>query len=189
MIVPYLWHNQKYFQILALWPWLSYLTFLHLQLHPLIVDNLIHMAQTAVSPPAMWETCIESLGQEDPLEKGLATHSSVLAWRIPCTEEPGLLWSMGSESQTGLSNFHFHRVTVRSKCINLNTVLRAVCGIKWWSTVNLLVSVWLRLFIILSRSCVSGVRRHSRYSVIVKESGSGCFCFNRLRCSLLGCRS
>ena len=45
------------------------------------------------------------LGQEDPLEKGMATHSSVLAWRIPWTEEPGGLQSTGSQSQTRLSDF------------------------------------------------------------------------------------
>ena len=45
--------------------------------------------------PAMWETCIRSLGQEDLLEKGMATHSSILAWRILWTEEPGRLQSMG----------------------------------------------------------------------------------------------
>ena len=39
--------------------------------------------------PAMWETLVRSLGLEDPMEKGMATHSSVLAWRIPWTEEPG----------------------------------------------------------------------------------------------------
>ena len=44
--------------------------------------------------PAMQETCVQSLGQEDPLEKGMATHSSILAWRIPLTEEPGGLQSM-----------------------------------------------------------------------------------------------
>ena len=43
--------------------------------------------------PAMQETQVPSLGQEDPLEKGMATHSSILAWRIPCTEESGGLYS------------------------------------------------------------------------------------------------
>ena len=47
--------------------------------------------------PAMQETQVCSLGQEDPLEKGMATHSSILAWRIPWTEEPHGLQSMGSE--------------------------------------------------------------------------------------------
>ena len=43
------------------------------------------------------ETRVQSLGQEDPLEKGMATHSSILAWEIPRTEEPGGLQSMGSQ--------------------------------------------------------------------------------------------
>ena len=47
--------------------------------------------------PAMWETWIQSLGWEDSLEKGMATHSSILAWRILWTEEPGRLQSMGSQ--------------------------------------------------------------------------------------------
>ena len=45
--------------------------------------------------PAMWETRVASLGWEDPLKKGMATHSSILAWRIPWTEGPGELQSMG----------------------------------------------------------------------------------------------
>ena len=45
--------------------------------------------------PAMWETWVQSLGWEDPLEKGMATHSSTLAWKIPWMEEPGRLQSMG----------------------------------------------------------------------------------------------
>ena len=45
--------------------------------------------------PAMWETWVRSLGREDPLEKEMATHSSILAWRIPWTEEPRGLQSMG----------------------------------------------------------------------------------------------
>ena len=47
--------------------------------------------------PAMQETQVRSLGQEDPLEKGLAAHSSIHAWRIPQTEEPGGLHSIGSQ--------------------------------------------------------------------------------------------
>ena len=46
-------------------------------------------AQTVNNLPAMQDTRVQSLGQEDLLEKGVATHSSILAWRIPCTEEPG----------------------------------------------------------------------------------------------------
>ena len=47
--------------------------------------------------PAMQETLVQSLGQEDPLEEGTATHSSILDWRIPRTEEPSRLQSMGSQ--------------------------------------------------------------------------------------------
>ena len=47
--------------------------------------------------PAKWETWFQFLGQEDPLEKGKATHFTILAWRIPWTEEPGGLQSMGSQ--------------------------------------------------------------------------------------------
>ena len=52
------------------------------------------MAQLVKTLPAMWETWVQSLGQEDPLEKEMATHSSILAWKIPWTEEPGRLQSM-----------------------------------------------------------------------------------------------
>ena len=55
------------------------------------------MAQTVKNLPAMQENQIPSLGQEDPLEKRIATHSSILAWRIPWTEEPGGLHSMESQ--------------------------------------------------------------------------------------------
>ena len=56
------------------------------------------------NPPAMWETWVQSLGQEDPLEKEMATHSSILAWKIPWTEEPGRLQSVCgvAKSQTRL---------------------------------------------------------------------------------------
>ena len=52
------------------------------------------------NPPAMQEpqeTCVQSLGRDDPLEEGMAAHSRILAWRIPWTEEPGGLQSMGSQ--------------------------------------------------------------------------------------------
>jgi len=58
------------------------------------------VAQTVKNLPAMQETQDQSLGQEDPLEKGMATHCSILAWRIPRTEEPGGLQPMESQSQT-----------------------------------------------------------------------------------------
>ena len=52
-------------------------------------------AQMVKNPPAMQETWIRSLGWEDSLEKGVATYSSILAWKIPCTEEPGGIQSSG----------------------------------------------------------------------------------------------
>ena len=54
--------------------------------------------------PAMRKTRVRSLGQEDPLEKEMETHSSTLAWKIPWMEEPGMLQSMGLQSRTRLSN-------------------------------------------------------------------------------------
>ena len=55
------------------------------------------MTQTVKNPPAIQETWVRSLGQEGPLKKEIATHSSILDWRIPRTEEPGELQSMGSQ--------------------------------------------------------------------------------------------
>ena len=55
------------------------------------------MAQMVKNPPAMQETRVQSLDQKDPLEKGMATHTSILTWRISRTEEPGELKSMGSQ--------------------------------------------------------------------------------------------
>ena len=54
-------------------------------------------AQLVKNLPAMQETWVHFLGREDPLEKEMATHSSILAWRMPWTEEPGRLQSMGSQ--------------------------------------------------------------------------------------------
>ena len=54
------------------------------------------VVQMLKNPPAIQETWVRSLGQEDPLEKKMATHSSILAWEIPWTEEPGGLQSIGS---------------------------------------------------------------------------------------------
>ena len=67
------------------------------------------MAQMVKNLPAMQkmqETRVQTLGQGDPLEKGMALHSCILARRIPWTEEPGGLQSMGLQSQTGLSDYY-----------------------------------------------------------------------------------
>ena len=65
------------------------------------------VAQSVNNLPTMWETQVLFLGQEDPLEKGMATHSRILAWKIPCTEEPCRLQSM---TQLLISNANSQRV-------------------------------------------------------------------------------
>ena len=62
--------------------------------------------------PAMWETRVQSLGQEDPLEKEMATHSSTHAWKIPWMEKPGGLQSMGSQRVGSTERLHFHLLSL-----------------------------------------------------------------------------
>ena len=78
------------------------------------------MAQRVKNPLAMWETWVQSLGWEDSLEEGMAAHSSMIAWRIPWTKEPGGLQSMGSQSQTGLSDEAQHSTFDRQYMIHAN---------------------------------------------------------------------
>ena len=66
------------------------------------------VAQRLKCLPAMWETWIQSQGWEDPLEKEMATHSNILAWRIPWKEEPGRLQSMGGRKESDTTErLHF----------------------------------------------------------------------------------
>ena len=80
-------------------PWASWtifkaqIMFLFAQMDTFTKASLV--AHLVKNPPAMWETWVRSLGWEDPLEEGMATHFSLVAWRIPWTEEPGGLQSMG----------------------------------------------------------------------------------------------
>ena len=60
--------------------------------------------------PAIQETWVQSLSKEDPLEKGMTTHSNILAWRIPWTEEPSGLQSMGSQTDMTVMNINFSTV-------------------------------------------------------------------------------
>ena len=71
----------------------------HLSHHgsPIFISHVYLVAQVAKNLPAMQETQVRSLGQEDPLEKEMANHSSILVWRIPWTEEAGGLQSMRSQ--------------------------------------------------------------------------------------------
>ena len=70
------------------------------------------MAQRLKRLPPTWDTWVRSLGREDPLEKEMAIHSSILAWRIPWTEKSSRLQSMGSQSWTRLSDFTYLLVNV-----------------------------------------------------------------------------
>ena len=65
--------------------------------YPLQYSRASLVTQMVKNSPAMWENCVQSLGWEDPLEKGMATHSSILAQRIPWTEEHDRLQSMASQ--------------------------------------------------------------------------------------------
>ena len=80
---------------------------IELRYHALLADSLPSslVTQMVKRLPTIRETWVQSLGWEDLLEKEMATHSSILAWKIPWTEEPGRLQSMESESRTRLSNF------------------------------------------------------------------------------------
>ena len=120
------------------------------------------VAQMVKNPPAMQETWVRSLGQEDPLEEGMATHCSILAWRIPWTEELGGLQSLGSQ-RVGHDWATQHKHGTRSKrisCMNSFTCLMfwsfysedkvsALLGPTWreggwWSTriwwINMVIS-------------------------------------------------
>ena len=77
----------------------------------MIIKGAFLVIQTVKNPPAMQETGVRSLGWEDPLEKGMATHSFILGWRIPRTEKPGRLQSMGSQTvrqDRATNTFTFH---------------------------------------------------------------------------------
>ena len=71
-----------------------------------IYKGISLVAQIVKNLTVMQETLVQSLGQEDPLEKGMATHSSILTWRIPWTEEPGRLQSMGLKVKVKITQLY-----------------------------------------------------------------------------------
>ena len=86
------------------------------------------MAYLVKNLPAVQETWVQSLGWEDPLEKGMATHSSILAWKIPWTEEPGGYSPWGrkeSDIQLCLGPSRKHCLVLCSGCVALKTALAA----------------------------------------------------------------
>ena len=80
----------------------------------IITSRASLVAQTVKSLAIEWETQVPTLGQEDPLEKEMATHSSILAWRIPWIEEPGRLPFIGSQrighDRSNLTHIHTHNI-------------------------------------------------------------------------------
>ena len=83
------------------------------------------VAQVVKNQLAVQETWIQSLSWKDPLEKGMATHSSVLAWRIPCTEEPGGLQSMQSQR---VGHNCAHTITEKKMLPSVLTHVRRKCS-------------------------------------------------------------
>ena len=87
--------------------------------YPLQYSSASLVAQLVKNPPAVRETWVWSLGREDPLEEGMATHSSILAWRIPWTEEPGMLYRSQKAGHNWATK-HTHKVlSDKDQCISL----------------------------------------------------------------------
>ena len=93
------------------------------------------------NPPVMEETRVQSLGREDPLEKGMATHSSILAWKIPWTEEPDGLQSTGLQRvRYNLATEHAHyqevgRLKPNNK-IHFKNAIWSLAGLPGWSVIK-----------------------------------------------------
>ena len=103
----------------------------HLIWYILLIHWASLVAQGLKCLPPMWETCVWSLGWEDPLEKEMATHSSILAWRIPWLEEPDRLQSMGSQRvghdwATSLSLYWFINIEFIVKCTITHTWMKLI---------------------------------------------------------------
>ena len=84
------------------------------------------VSQLVKNLPAMWDTWVRSLGWEDPLEEGMATHSNILAWKIPWTGEPGGLQSIEPQSRTQLSDSAQHIIIIisprgKTRCLRLSS--------------------------------------------------------------------
>ena len=90
------------------------------------------MAQRLKCLLVMWETRVQFLGQEDPLEKEMAIHSSTLAWKIPWMEEPDRLQSMGSQRVRHMSDFTFFALlsSVQDFSSPTRDQIRASCSIS-----------------------------------------------------------
>ena len=100
------------------------------------------VAQRLKRLPAMWETWVRSLGQEDPLDKEMATHSSILAWRIPWTEESGGLQSIGSQrvghERSNWTCIHTYQCLYKWSCCCLVTKSCPALATSWTVAARLL---------------------------------------------------
>ena len=108
------------------------------------------MVQTAKNLPAVWEICIWSLGWEDPLEKGMATHPSILAWRIPWTWEPARLVYGVTKGQIQPSDFHFTFITENS----LQEMLRKKVLFSLYNLKNTVIKWGKKDFIVDGKSWI-----------------------------------
>ena len=93
------------------------------------------VTQTGKNLPAMWETWVRFLGWEDPLEKGMSIHSSILAWRIPWTEEPVRLQSMGSQRvhrDRVTNTFTFIQLKIQNTDNSFDTPMYVIATLTWW---------------------------------------------------------
>ena len=98
----------------------QYIAFVKSQLLIYLLSMFPHpVVQMVKNLPVVRETQVQSLGQEDPLEKGMATYFSILAWRIPWTEKPGRLQSMGlhrvGHNWVTVTSFHFHTINTHTQ--------------------------------------------------------------------------
>ena len=110
--------------------------------HEELISTLSLVARTVKHLPTMRETRVWSLGREDPLEKEMATHSSIHAWKIPWTEEPGGLWSMGSQKvghdwATSLLLF------LSKRCLTNNKKEMGTQMAKWSKYMNRKRKTWM----------------------------------------------
>ena len=111
----------------------------------------------------MQEMQVQSLSREDPLEKKMATHSSILAWKIPWTEEPGRLQSMGSQESDMTDRLHFH---FSLSCIGGGNGNPLQCSClqnprergAWWATVYGVIQSWTWLKRLSSSSSSNTLR-------------------------------
>ena len=108
------------------------------------------MAQTVKRLPTIWETRFQSLGGEDPLEKEMATHSNIFAWKIPWTEEPGRLQSMGSQRvghdwAISLSLFTFFHFEGHSAAPWVSVVCMIhACQLSSWEYIWVILACWVK---------------------------------------------